>query len=134
MNQSGLGWWIAIFFVAACFEVLGNVVIQIGYKQHAMWFGMIGFLILGAYGVVLNWVNRSETTSWTISKMLGVYVFFFTLVSIGWDLFLDVVKPQLERRVPNRYLMGLAIIAVGSGVIQGLSWFKQLASTVFKSK
>jgi multidrug transporter EmrE-like cation transporter len=59
---------------------------------------LIGFIILGSYGIVVNQLK------WDFSKMLGVYVAVFALVSIvfGWLVF--------KENIPTSTWIGLGII------------------------
>src|SRR5260370_218301 len=108
MKTLGSGWWALIFLFAAVFEVFGDAVIQSGYKEKRIWLGVIGFLVLGTYGVILNLVNKSEST-WTLSKMLGIYVVFFASVSVARDSLLDYFKPESVPRAPLTSWLGLLV-------------------------
>jgi small multidrug resistance family-3 protein len=95
-----------IFFTAAVMEVTGDALIRKGLRGAGGWLIAVGFLILGGYGIVVN------TVRWDFSKLLGVYVCMFALVSIltGRFLFREVV--------PLSTWIGLAIIIAGGMVIQ----------------
>ena len=62
--------------------------------------------MLGAYGVVVN------TVKWDFSRLLGVYVAVFALVSI---LFGRLV---FKENIPNTTWLGLMVITLGALIIQ----------------
>ena len=95
-----------IFLAAAVLEVGGDAVIRKGMRGGGLSFLVIGCLMLGTYGVVVNLVP------WDFSRLLGVYVAIFALVSVlaGRFLFHEVV--------PVSTWMGVAIIIVGGLVVQ----------------
>ena len=68
-----------IFTGAAILEVGGDAVVRKGLRGSGLIVIMIGFAMLGCYGVVVNMVK------WDFSKLLGVYVAVFALVSILSD-------------------------------------------------
>jgi small multidrug resistance family-3 protein len=70
-----------------------------------------GGVTLALYGLMVNTVN------WDFSKLLGVYVAFFTIVSILCGLLV------FRETVPPSTWVGLAFIVVGGLVIQfGPTW------------
>jgi drug/metabolite transporter superfamily protein YnfA len=95
-----------IFFAAAALEVGGDAVIRKGLRgsNWAMIAG--GGLLLAAYGVVVN------TVKWDFSKLIGVYVGAFALVSVLVGRF------ALAENVPLTTWVGLGIIILGGLVIQ----------------
>lgn len=97
--------WI-IFIVAALLEVGGDAAIRRGLHGGGLLFILGGFAVLGSYGLVVNAVK------WDFSKLLGVYVAFFAVVSVlfGRFVFKEVVPPSSW--------VGLALIVVGGLVIQ----------------
>ena len=97
--------WI-IFIAAALLEVGGDAVIRKGLRGNIVWYVILGFFMLGCYGVVVN------TVKWDFSRLLGVYVAVFAVVSVltGRFLFKEIVTPSTW--------IGLAIIVVGGEVIQ----------------
>ena len=97
--------WI-VFFAAAILEVGGDAVIRRGLRGGVVWFIVLGFVTLGCYGVVVN------TVKWDFSRLLGVYVAVFAVVSVltGRVVFKETVPPSTW--------IGLAIIVVGGAVIQ----------------
>ena len=97
--------WI-IFIAAAILEVGGDAVIRKGLRGSVVWFIVSGFLMLGCYGVVVN------TVKWDFSRLLGVYVAVFAVVSVLTGRFV------FKEAVPASTWVGLAIIVVGGAVIQ----------------
>ncbi len=97
--------WI-IFVAAAVLEVGGDAVIRKGLRGGIIWFIVAGFLMLGSYGVVVN------TVRWDFSRLLGVYVAVFAVVSILAGRFV------FRETIPLTTWLGLAIIVAGGAVIQ----------------
>ena len=97
--------WI-VFFAAAILEVGGDAVIRRGLRGGIVWFIVLGFVTLGCYGVVVN------TVKWDFSRLLGVYVAVFAVVSVLTGRFV------FKETVPPTTWIGLAIIVVGGAVIQ----------------
>jgi small multidrug resistance family-3 protein len=95
-----------IFVAAAVLEVGGDAVIRKGLRSGSPAFIVTGVLTLGFYGLVVNIVK------WDFSKLLGVYVALFAIVSVltGRLVFKEVV--------PASTWAGVAIIAIGGLVIQ----------------
>jgi drug/metabolite transporter superfamily protein YnfA len=99
-----LAWF--IFIAAAILEVGGDAVIRKGLRGGVIWYILFGFLMLGFYGVVVN------TVKWDFSRLLGVYVAVFAVVSVLAGRFL------FKEAIPVTTWVGLAIIVVGGAVIQ----------------
>jgi drug/metabolite transporter superfamily protein YnfA len=97
--------WI-VFIAAAILEVGGDAVIRRGLRGGIVWFIVLGFVTLGCYGVVVN------TVKWDFSRLLGVYVAVFAVVSVLTGRFV------FKETVPPSTWIGLAIIVVGGAVIQ----------------
>ena len=95
-----------IFVAAAVLEVGGDAVIRKGLRGSVVWFIVTGFLMLGCYGVVVN------TVKWDFSKLLGVYVAVFAVVSILAGRFL------FKETIPLTTWLGLVIIVICGAVIQ----------------
>ncbi|MGA2192736.1 MAG: hypothetical protein ABSG42_05080 [Nitrospirota bacterium] len=95
-----------IFIAAAILEVGGDAVIRKGLRGGVAWFIVSGFLMLGCYGVVVN------TVRWDFSKLLGVYVAVFAVISVLTGRFL------FKETIPVTTWLGLAIIVVGGAVVQ----------------
>jgi small multidrug resistance family-3 protein len=96
----------AIFVIAALLEVGGDAVIRAGLRGGGIAVLAAGCAMLGCYGVVVNLVR------WDFSRLLGVYVAVFALVSVLCGRFV------LGERVPTSTWVGLALIVVGGLVIQ----------------
>ena len=107
MNQSQFPFvaWL-IFLAAALLEVGGDIVIRKGLRQNTWILIAFGCVMLAAYGLVVNLVK------WDFSKLLGVYVAVFAVVSVlaGRFLFRDEVAPTTW--------VGLVLIVSGGFVIQ----------------
>ena len=97
--------WV-IFIAAAILEVGGDAVIRRGLRGGIVWFIILGFVTLGCYGVVVN------TVKWDFSRLLGVYVAVFAVVSVLTGRFI------FRETIPSTTWVGLAIIVVGGAVIQ----------------
>jgi drug/metabolite transporter superfamily protein YnfA len=94
-----------ILCVAAAFEVAGDALIRKGLRGAGAGFVVAGFLVLGGYGLVVNLRNLD------FAKLLGAYVGFFALVSVGTGRFL------FHETVPPATWIGLAVILAGSLII-----------------
>ncbi len=97
--------WI-VFIAAAILEVGGDAVVRKGLRGSGLFIILIGFAMLGCYGVVVNMVK------WDFSKLLGVYVAVFALVSILFGRF--VFNEAIS--VPT--WIGLFVIMGGGMIIQ----------------
>jgi drug/metabolite transporter superfamily protein YnfA len=97
--------WI-IFLCAASLEVGGDAVIRKGIRGGGMLYVAAGFLLLGLYGVVVN------TVRWDFSRLLGVYVAVFALISVLAGRFV------FRETVPVSTWLGLGLIIAGGAVIQ----------------
>jgi drug/metabolite transporter superfamily protein YnfA len=95
-----------IFLGAALLEVSGDATIRRGLRGSNLALVVGGFIALGCYGLVVNSVK------WDFSKLIGVYVAFFAVVSVlvGRLIFKEVV--------PASTWWGLALIVAGGAVIQ----------------
>ncbi len=96
----------SVFIAAAVLEVGGDAIIRKGLRGSIAWFIVSGFLILGCYGVVVN------TVKWDFSRLLGVYVAVFAVVSVLTGRFV------FKESIPLTTWVGLAIIVAGGAVIQ----------------
>jgi multidrug transporter EmrE-like cation transporter len=101
-----------VFLAAAALEVGGDAVVRKGLQvlrgggPGGLLFVVLGFVMLGCYGLVVNLVN------WNFSKLLGVYVAVFAVVSVLTGKFL------LGEQVPLTTWGGLVLIVAGAVVIQ----------------
>ncbi len=95
-----------VFIGAAILEVGGDAVVRKGLRGSGLLFIMTGFAMLGCYGVAVNMVK------WDFSKLLGVYVAIFALVSImfGRFVFKETISPATW--------LGLTVIICGGMIIQ----------------
>lgn len=102
MNLSA---WL-IFVVAALLEVGGDAAMRRGLRGRSLLFVLAGAVTLSGYGLVVN------TVKWDFSKLLGVYVAVFAIISVlaGRFVFKDVV--------PLSTWLGLTLIVAGGLVIQ----------------
>ena len=97
--------WI-LFFAAALLEVSGDAVIRTGLRNHRSLLISVGFAMLGCYGLVVNRVR------WDFSRLLGVYVAVFALVSVLFGLLV------FKETIPFSTWLGTALILAGGCVIQ----------------
>ena len=104
-NVMTIGAWF-IFLMAAILEVAGDAFIRKGLRGGAFWLIVAGFLMLGCYGMTVNMVK------WDFSRLLGVYVGLFAVISILTGRFV------FKETIPLTTWLGLAIIIVGGVVIQ----------------
>ena len=95
-----------IFVAAAVLEVGGDAVMRKGVRGGGIIFIVVGALILGCYGWMVNVVK------WDFSKLLGVYVAIFAAVGIMLGRF------WFKENVPTATWLGLAFIIVGGLIIQ----------------
>jgi drug/metabolite transporter superfamily protein YnfA len=95
-----------VLFVAAVFEVAGDAVIRRGMRGAGLAFIVLGFLMLGTYGIVVNRLG------WDFSQLLGAYVAVFALVAVaaGRLVFAETVAPTTWA--------GLVVILAGGAIIQ----------------
>ena len=102
---SRVGFLLVLVFAAAL-EVGGDAIIRKGLRGGGVALAAAGFVVLGSYGVIVNLLDLD------FSKLLGVYVGVFALISVltGRFLFGD--------RVAVTTWVGLGIVLVGSLVIQ----------------
>lgn len=95
-----------IFAAAALLEVGGDAAVRRGLRGGSAALILVGMATLGCYGLVVNSVR------WDFSKLLGVYVAFFALVSV---LFGRIV---FKEAVPLSTWLGLGLIMAGGMFIQ----------------
>jgi small multidrug resistance family-3 protein len=95
-----------VFIAAAVLEVGGDAVVRKGLRGSGLIIIMIGFTMLGCYGIVVNMVT------WDFSKLLGVYVAIFALISILFGRFV------FKENVPVATWIGLCVIMCGGIIIQ----------------
>ncbi len=102
-----------IFLAAALLEVGGDAIVRKGMRGGGFAFMALGCIMLGTYGVVVNLVP------WDFSKLLGVYVAIFALVSVLAGRFV------FQEAVPLSTWVGVAIIIMGGLVVQFGHAFKR---------
>jgi small multidrug resistance family-3 protein len=96
-----------LFVLAALLEVGGDAAIRRGLRGGGVLFIVAGVLILGTYGLVVN-----SAKSMDFSRLLGVYVAFFALVSILCGRYF------FQESIPASTWIGLSLIILGGLVIQ----------------
>jgi len=91
---------------AAILEVGGDAIVRKGLRGSAFLVVLMGCCVLGVYGVVVNMVR------WDFSKLLGVYVAVFAVVSVLFGRF------AFKESIPAATWLGLLLIIGGGMVIQ----------------
>lgn len=99
-----LAWF--VFIAAAILEVGGDAVVRKGLRGSGLIVILIGFAMLGCYGVVVNMVK------WDFSKLLGVYVAIFAVISILFGRYV------FKEPIPPATWIGLCVIICGGMIIQ----------------
>jgi drug/metabolite transporter superfamily protein YnfA len=106
MEQYG---WLACYgaalLAAALLEVGGDAVVRQGLRGGNILLVVVGCMVLAGYGLMVN------TLRWDFSRLLGVYVAVFAVVSLLWGRFL------FREDVPISSWAGLALIVTGGLVI-----------------
>ena len=97
---------VAVMLGAALFEVGGDAMIRAGMRGYGWLLGGLGVVTLGAYGVVVNLLAID------FSRLLATYVAFFAIVSVVFG------RVLFAERVPGSTWAGLAVILLGSAVVQ----------------
>ena len=95
-----------VFLGSALLEVGGDAVVRRGLRGANVVIILAGGLMLAGYGLLVN------TVRWDFSRLLGVYVAVFALVSVMCGRFV------FGESVPHSTWVGLAIIVAGGLVIQ----------------
>ncbi len=95
-----------VFFGAAILEVGGDAIVRRGLRGSGLLFILMDFAMLGCYGVVVNIVK------WDFSKLLGVYVAIFALISVFSGKFI------FKETIPSATWIGLSVIICGGMIIQ----------------
>jgi small multidrug resistance family-3 protein len=99
-------WPWLVFIAAAALEVAGDALVRHGLRGNGWAFIAAGCLALSGYGLVVNVVR------WDFSRLLGVYVGVFALVSVLTG------RIMLKEEIPVSTWLGLGLILVGGLVIQ----------------
>jgi drug/metabolite transporter superfamily protein YnfA len=95
-----------VFIGAAILEVGGDAVVRKGLRGRGLLFILAGCVMLGCYGLVVNMVK------WDFSKLLGVYVAIFALISLLFGRFV------FRESIPTATWIGLSVIILGGMIIQ----------------
>jgi small multidrug resistance family-3 protein len=95
-----------IFVGAACLEVGGDALVRKGLRGGGIAWIVGGCLTLALYGLTVNMV------SWDFSRLLGVYVAVFAVISVLAGKF------AFGETIPLSTWLGLAIIVLGGLCIQ----------------
>jgi multidrug transporter EmrE-like cation transporter len=95
-----------VFVGAAVLEVGGDAAVRRGLRSPSWPFAVAGCLMLAGYGLLINLVR------WDFSKLLGVYVAVFAVLSVLCGRFV------FREDVPIATWAGLALIVLGGLVIQ----------------
>ncbi len=95
-----------IFLVAALLEIGGDAIIRKGLRSSGTLLIILGFLLLGCYGLVVNVVK------WDFSKLLGVYVAVFAVISTLAGRYI------FKENIPATTWLGISIIVFGGLIIQ----------------
>jgi small multidrug resistance family-3 protein len=97
---------IFVLVIAAMLEVGGDALIRRGLRASGAAFVVLGFVVLGTYGIVVNLLDLD------FSRLLGIYVGVFALVSVlaGRFLFAEQIAPATW--------IGLCVVLTGSAIIQ----------------
>ena len=104
LRSSAIPW--LVFVLAALLEVSGDAAIRRGLRGRSLVFILVGGLVLAGYGLMVN------TIKWDFSRLLGVYVAFFALVSILAG------RLVFHEQVPASTWCGLGLIFAGALLIQ----------------
>lgn len=95
-----------VFVAAAVLEVSGDALIRWGLHGGRWPYILSGMIVLGCYDVLVNQVR------WDFSRLLGVYVGAFALISVL------VGKSIFREQVSCSVWVGLSLIIVGGLIIQ----------------
>ncbi len=105
MHMSSIVQFLMMLLAAIC-EVGGDALIRRGLTGSGWLLVVLGFLVLGTYGVVVNLVGLD------FGRLLGAYVGWFALVAVasGRLFFGDRITPPMW--------LGLGLLSAGSLVMQ----------------
>jgi small multidrug resistance family-3 protein len=98
---------IALFVVAALFEIGGAWLVWQGIREHKGWIWIgAGVIALGLYGVVATWQHDDN-----FGRILAAYGGIFVAGSIAWGMVADGYRP-------DRYdIIGALVCLAGMAVI-----------------
>ncbi|TKB98457.1 YnfA family protein [Pedobacter cryotolerans] len=95
-----------IFVLAGLCEIGGGYLIWLWLKEDKpMWFGLIGAIILIAYGVVATWQSAN------FGRVYAAYGGVFIVMALLWAWKVDGFKPD------NYDIIGAAIALIGVCII-----------------
>ena len=95
-----------IFVVAALLEISGDALIRKGLRSSGLLFIAVGIVTLGCYGLIVNSVK------WDFSKLMGVYISVFAVISILFGRFV------FKESVQSSTWVGVIVIVLGGLIIQ----------------
>src|ERR1700733_3534694 len=95
-----------VFLAAALLEVCSDAVIRRGLRGHKLGLILAGAVSLACYGLLVTSIK------WDFSKLLGVYVGFFALISVLFGKFV------FQEHIPSSTWLGLGVILAGCAIIQ----------------
>ncbi|MFF3689711.1 YnfA family protein [Streptomyces sp. NPDC002187] len=98
---------VALFVVAALFEIGGAWLVWQGIREHKGWIWIgAGVIALGLYGVVATWQHDEN-----FGRILAAYGGIFVAGSIAWGMVADGYRP-------DRYdVIGALVCLAGMAVI-----------------
>ncbi|MFE7580106.1 YnfA family protein [Streptomyces gardneri] len=98
---------VALFVVAALFEIGGAWLVWQGIREHKGWIWIgAGVIALGLYGVVATWQHDDN-----FGRILAAYGGIFVAGSIAWGMVADGYRP-------DRYdVIGALVCLAGMAVI-----------------
>ncbi|MFE9466825.1 YnfA family protein [Streptomyces virginiae] len=98
---------VALFVVAALFEIGGAWLVWQGIREHKGWIWIgAGVIALGLYGVVATWQHDDN-----FGRILAAYGGIFVAGSIAWGMIADGYRP-------DRYdVTGALVCLAGMAVI-----------------
>jgi small multidrug resistance family-3 protein len=98
---------LALFLVAAVFEIGGAWLVWQGVREHRGWLWLIGGVVaLGAYGFVATLQADSH-----FGRVLAAYGGIFVVGSLAWAMAVDGFRP-------DRYdVLGALVCLAGVGII-----------------
>ena len=113
MGEAMLNFVAALFvlLLAAYLEISGDVKIGQGLVGGSALTVLLGWVLLGAYGIFVNGYNLLAKEM-NFSKMLGVYIAVFAVVNLllGWR--------RASAEVSGATVVGTAVIVCGGLIIQ----------------
>jgi drug/metabolite transporter superfamily protein YnfA len=95
-----------VFLIGALLEVGGDLVIRLGLRGGGTIVIVSGMAVLASYGLIVN------SVPWDFSKIFGIYVCLFALVSVLCGKFV------LQEKIPVSTWLGLCFILSGALIVQ----------------